>query len=261
MKDVVLKVHPLSRCVLLSEYGHTEPLIIGAHDLIYSILLSAPMREQSYIRRSIQFLTHPLEFRVPDDAAAELFHRPFHAGAILYKFHKDQMCRAAQVAVRNGGEAWGAIEQWLFMHDVDDDVYSMDAAYKCWLRWNSNFSQKNTVFFSRLRSKESVRFAKKKPDYVRSKMRLAEPEIEVALSQFLDALESSTQSTPSRFPLHARAYFYKALGGLSENEVSGVLGIPRATVGYGYRTMLNWISTCDHVRTALVQSTGLPITL
>jgi len=259
MKDVVLKVHPLSRCVLLSEYGTTEPVVPNPHDLLFSILLSAPVREPAYVRRSIQFLTHPIELRLPDDAAAALFQRPYHAGALLYKYHKDQMCRYAQVAVRNGGEAWSAIEQWLWMHDIDDDTYGMDAAYKCWLRWNSNFSQNNKVFFGRMRGKQSVKTAKKTPDFVRAKMVLSAPEIEVALSQFLDTLDRCRSNTPSRFPLHARAWFYKQLGGLSENEVSRVLAIPRATVGYGYRTMRNWIETCESVRCALSKTTGLPL--
>jgi hypothetical protein len=258
MKDVVLKVHPLSRCVLLSEYGATEPLVLNPHDLVFSILLSAPVREPAYIRRSIHFLTQPLELRVPDDAAEQLFQRPYHAGALLYKYHKDQMCRYAQVAVRNGGEAWSAIEQWLYMHDVADETYSMDAAYKCWLRWNANFSQKNRVFFGRMRSKSSVRLAKKTAVSVRAKMLLPEPEIEVALGAFLDALRQCYPGTPARFPHHARAYFYKAFGGLSEKQVSGLLGIPRATVGYGYRSMRNWLETTPSVRCALAKSTGLP---
>lgn len=258
MKDVTLRVHPLSRCVLLSEYGNTEPITPNPHDLLYSILLSAPVSEPAYVRRSMQFLTHPVTFRLPDEAATELFRRPYHAGALLYKQHKDQMCRYAQVAVRNGGEAWSAIEQWMFIHGVDDDTYSMDAAYKCWLRWNSNFSQKNPVFFSRIRAKASVKVAKKSPDYVRGKMVLSEPDIEVALSAFLDTLDQCHGRTPKRFPLHARSYFYKVLGGLSEREAAGILGMPKASVGYGYRTMQQWIASCEKIRCALAKTTGLP---
>lgn len=253
-----MKVHPLSRCVLLSEYGTAEPLQIGAHDLLFSLLLSAPVREPAYIRRSIQYLTSTITLRLPDDAAAELFHRPYHAGAILYKAHKDQMCRYAQAVVRNRGEAWAAIEQWLFQHGVDDEQYSMDAAYKCWLRWNMNFKQKNKDFFSQMRAKQSVKVTKKTPDFVRAKMQLAEPEIEQALSVFLEKIEGSRCSLPSRFRVHARAYFYKELGGLSDRKAAQVLNSHYASIGYGYRTMKNWISTCPKVRTAIAECTGLP---
>lgn len=259
MKDVVIRVHPLSRAVLLSEYGCAEPLKIGQHDFIFPLLTSAPVTDQAYIRRSKIFLTSTIEIAVVDEVANWIFHRPYHVGALLYKLHKDQMCRFAQAAISNGGEAWAAIEQWLFTHNVEEEHYTMDAAYKCWLRWNQSFRKKNRDFFSRMRTKASVKQAKKQPLFVRSKMLLPEPEIEAALSAFLDDVELRLPGTPKRFPTHARAWFYKRLGGLSEREAAGILDMPRASVGYGCRSMANWIETSAPVRHALTATTGLQI--
>lgn len=260
MKEVVLKVHPLSRGVLLSEYGCIEPLVIRQNDLVFPLLTSAPLQEFSNSKRAIPFLTATVTMRLHSEVANWLFTRPFHAGALLFKMHKDQMCRYAQASVKRGGDAWTSIQEWLYLHGVDEDAYSMEAAYKYWQRWNIGFREKNPQFFSRIRQKASVKTAKKMPESICLKMSLPPAEIDQALEEMLLRLQRPGKRrirVPKRFPGHARAYLYRELGGLSEREAASVLGMNRSSVGYACRSMRNWIKTDARIRRALAE-TGLP---
>lgn len=257
MKKVVLRVHPLTRAVLLSEHGCTEPITLGPNHLIFPLLTSAPLQEFANVNRAIPFLTDTVVVTVHPGVAANLFQRPYHAGAALFRLHKDQMCRYAQVCVRRGGDAWASIQEWLYCHGVDEDAYSMETAYKCWQRWNWLIQKKNPVFFGRIRSKAAVKPAKKVA-HIQSRISLPECELECALERFLITLNNAMRRTPKRFPAHARAWFYREIGGLSEREAAALLGRPRASIGYGYRSMQNWIDTNRKVRLAIEQTVGLP---
>lgn len=258
MKDVALKVSPLSRKVLLSEYGYEQPIVIRNKDLMYKILTSAPLKERSNITSSIPFLTDTICIAIHSDVANWLFTRPYHPGALLYQLHKELMCRYALAAVRRNGEAWKAIQEWLYLHDIEEEDYGMEAAYKCWQRWNKKFLKKNPQFFSRIKQKPSAKSAKNEADFIRVKMAMPQCEIEAALERFLIDLEVRMRRVPKRLPAHARAWFYKEYGGLSEREVSSIIGMHRASVGYGHRSMQNWIDTNPKIARALAQVTGLP---
>lgn len=253
MKEVVIRVAPMTRQVLLSEHGAAEPIIIGQNELTFQFLTSAPLREFGNVSRSMPFLTSTITILVHNDVAAWLFARPYHAGALLFRLHKDQMCRYAHARVRGKADAWASLQEWLSQYGIEEDAYGMEAAYKCWQRFLLKKQQKNPVFFSRFRPKKGEKAAKKPAP----KMTMPATEIEQALDIFLSSVHRTLRRTPARFPRHARAWFYRQVGGLSEREAARLLGMHRASIGYGCRSMQNWIDTNPKIKAIVRQSTGL----
>lgn len=246
MKKVRIPVHPLSRCVLLAEYGR-EPLRIGYRDLLFSMLTTARLRDRSGTQRAAETLTASVELEVNDELARHLAVNYYQVGMLLFSWHKDLMCRHAETATAGGARAWGAIRHWLDARGVGEDDYGMEAAYKCWQRWNESIEEKNPEFFGQKTGAAGVDLAKKLPDQIRLKLFIPDIEVELALNRFLTILRDRRVPLPKPFPGMARCFFYRAVGHLTEREASELLGVPRTSIGYGYRTLLNWIDTNDAV--------------
>ncbi len=100
MKYIKIRVHPLSRRVLLSEYG-AEPLRIGQRDILYSSLTTGQPFDRSDLRHAERLLSATVTLEVNDDLAEHLAKRWRNVGLYLFRWHKDCMFRL-QFCVHSG---------------------------------------------------------------------------------------------------------------------------------------------------------------
>jgi hypothetical protein len=150
MQQIILPCHPLTRRVLIAEYGQ-EPILLPNRDLLFSLINTTPLRSRVSHERAFEVLTSTISLQVHDRLAARLKNSWDAAGFLLLKFHKDAACRYVSTMYGLGQDARPALQDWLKRHSVEEDDYSLDSAYKMWQRWIWDFSGKNKEYIARTR--------------------------------------------------------------------------------------------------------------
>lgn len=235
-------MHPLTRRVLLAEYG-VEPIRIGQRDLLFSMLSFVQLRDRVEMQKINEELTATIDLKIHDALALHLQRVWYMVGAHLFRWHKDMMCRYADTSSRLGRPVKTAIEEWLNLFGVEEDDYGMEAAYKCWQRWNEKIKVQSPVFFAHLRGKASAEVGKKTG--IKKDLRWTVPDVEVELcaSRFSEIAGTCLRRVPKRLHQHVRIYLYMQLQGLSRRKAAKKLNIPDRTAGYAYRSLSDWVST------------------
>ena len=243
MKQISIAVHPISRRILQSEYGH-GPISIGQRDFLFNMLSYTRLRDRVELTRVNEVLTDLIDLQVNDELARHLQTTWYLVGMNLFSWHKDQMCRYASAIVRQPkGDASNAIYDWLTMYEIDEDEYSLETAYKCWLRWNRKIKDNNAVFSARMRGKAAANLRKKigiKKDLTWT---VPDVDVEIEAAHILDLAEGCLRKVPKSLKQHLRLYLYRIMQGLSEREVAKKLNVPHRTAGYAYCTIRAWMDT------------------
>lgn len=243
MRQVSIPVHPLTRRVLLCEYG-AEPFTFNNHDFLFKLLTAAPIRDRAI--RNAEKLSARITLFVDDALARHIESRTRSIGMTLMSYHMQTLCRYADGALhmRGRGHVKESIEQWLLLHRVDENEYAAETAYKLWQRHGWKIQEKNSVFFGQWRGKSAPKMSKKTAAHANFesapqtlRLRLSEVGVELAASKFVQALETCYRRPPHRIRDHARIYFYAKHGGLSCREIAARLGVKKSTANYAIRTI------------------------
>lgn len=226
----------MSRKILLSHYGRQEPITLSNHDPLFEIIAGT---QAPAVARQRQMLTAEITFALDDELARRLNAHAAAVGARLFKHHKMMLCWFVLgfVRAKGKGHAMPSVEEFLTLHQVDEDEYATDSAYKLFQRFGWNFEEKNRRFSGRLRGNPSAELSRKK----RLRASLAKPlqpcvynmkdiDAELATARFLAAYSRHFTRTPNYLPKHARVYAYMTMQGLSIRMLAEKLGMTRSGV-------------------------------
>lgn len=238
MLHIEVPCHPLSKRVLISEYGN-EPIVMNNHDPLFYLLTCAPLRTRRTVGISDQLST-TVTFLVNERLALHIKKYDWQIGFALLKHHKRELCQFTASAVTLGfkGGAKGALYFWLQDKRVAEDEYSLETAYKLWQRFGWKICEgKNTTFCVSLRGKAAA-FSDAKRRHVPKpgkpiqwqKMTLSEIEIELAAIRFAKAVSQCFTRQPKKLAGHARIYYYAQYTQLSEVCLSRRLDMPRTSL-------------------------------
>lgn len=237
MRQLSIQVHPLSKRVLLCEYG-SEPFIFPNHDFYFKLLSSG---NNSRSERHAKKLSTSIDIMIDDTLARHVKSNRTSIGTAIMGFHFQTLCRYADAALqlKGRGHVKAAIESWLLLHGIDETEYSAETAYKLWQRNSWNLEKKNPYFFGQTRGKSALILSKKTPDNAKSlelinplSQTLSEMQVELAVSNFVSLLSSCFRHPPQKIKHHARIYYYMEFSGLSCRDISARLGVPKSTASY-----------------------------
>lgn len=236
MHIVSIPCHPLSRKVLLAQYGE-EPITLRNHDPLFDILTATRVRNTTAKAREAFRAT--IAFALDDRIAAHVNENSLQVGMRLFRYHKPMLYWFVLGVYRSRGKGvvWGAIEEFLRLHDVDEDEYSTETAHKLFQRFGWNFDEKNARFSGRLRDNPGVKMSRKK----RVRAKLCKPiqpltigmkdiEVELAIGRFLVTYSQCFRRTPGYLPKHARVYTYITMQKLSVRDAAQKLSMTRTGV-------------------------------
>lgn len=245
MLHIEVPCHPLSKRVLISEYGN-EPIVMNNHDPLFYLLTCAPLRTRRTVGIFDQLST-TVTFLVNERLAFHIKKYDWQIGFALLKHHKRELCQFTASAVTLGfkGGARGALYFWLQDKRVAEDEYSLETAYKLWQRFGWKICDgKNTTFFGHLSGKAGAFLAEKKRSVPKpgkpiqwQKMTLSEIEIELAAMRFAKAVSQCFTRQPKKLAGHARIYYYTRYAQMSERCLSRRLDIPRTSIQHAVRTI------------------------
>lgn len=130
-----LAVHPLSRKVIITEYG-SDHLHLKPTAILTSLITAAPCVRRVETRERISVV-------LPEES--KILVHP-NAGWTLYRLHMHQLYAYMNVHRMSGMPAYTAMRMFYAAHDLDDDDLPFDRTYKVYQRaTEANSSPKRLV--------------------------------------------------------------------------------------------------------------------
>lgn len=255
MLEVTIPVHPLSRAIIVSEYG-VDPVLIEPHDLLFELINTRITTDNL---RAQPTLSTNISLVVNDRRAAHLAQYGFIAGARLLKFHHHMLCRFvdAQTRVRGSSAIKDAIIDFLQLYGVDEDAYSFESAAKLYQRFFLRHRKKNADFVAQLRRKSSAqsRNIVSRPIAIPDFSSLP---AEGIVSKFMAEVHFLMNRYHKRLADQARAYIYVRQFCLPTQLVAQKLGIPHRTVQHRVSAMRRRLIHNPTYARLLAQAADLP---
>lgn len=259
VKTIVLPVHPFSRRILLSEYGKAEPIGIRPNDILFSMLSVARVRDRNNAVRMRELLKAQVSFELDTAIATHIALRCDQVGLHLFKWHKDQLCRYVDLCLRRGGiTAAGAIREFYELHDIGEDDFAFDSAWKMWQRHNAETGKENPVFSGRIRGATGVFFSKKRGRPRIVELPVSDEAVEALAARLADVLDGCLRNTPPRLLKHTRCYLYLYYARRNHRAVADRMRMPVSSVYYGANAIRTWRETDPTFRRLLNQVCDLP---
>ena len=132
--NVTLPVSPLSRKILISEFGD-EPIRFPSRSPVFQILSYRPDQPDRNLIRLSELITSSVEIEVHTRLSHRIKKYGHQIGYNLYTFHLNSMMEFIWGAVLVGGEAKKALYQYYAINNITDDDYQIDSAYRRYQRW------------------------------------------------------------------------------------------------------------------------------
>lgn len=263
MQTVSVPCHPLSLAVLQSHYG-TGPIYLANHDQIFDLLTGCRIRHTS---SKSNLFTESVDFVLSDQVARHVQEFATAVAVRLYRHHKHLLCWyvVAQVRLKGKGGAKPAVSDWLALHGVDEDAYSIDSAYKLYQRFGWDLEKKNDRFSVQIKRKAAGVLLRKTQSRANSEIplqpyqySLKDIDIELIAARFLSSFETCFSRTPVCLPKHVRIYLYNQVQGLTEREVATKLHLKHTGVHHALVSMRTRISINPTVSRLLQDALALP---
>lgn len=134
MNVIDLPVAPLTRKILLAQYGPQEPIHLGARNLLYRQMCYR-VDETPWLKRHQQILTTTVRISVHRHLWEKVRQEPHQVGYHLYELHKDRMFTWVAGRVADGGEQLAAIREYLDEHGIEEDEFALETSYRLWKRF------------------------------------------------------------------------------------------------------------------------------
>ena len=264
MKEIILPVHPMSRRILLAEQDGIEPVVIRNHDTLFGILSSKTFRPRQAAVQLTQTLTSTVSILLDDDIARHVIADGYHIGWLLFRLHKETMCRYVQACVLNGILAMHAIRQYYAVQGVTEDDYQEESAWKSWTRWSKTRTKK-PVFCKQKTGNPAAEILGKKRRRAKlcaplqpCRLTYSETVIELATARFLSAYSRLFRRVPKRMEKHVRVYYYSEVYGLSSYEAARKLGITPWSAWYACRAIQQRATKNKAIARLLLEQIALP---
>lgn len=228
--------HPMSRKVLLAQYG-AGVITLRSHDPLFDLISGAHPRHSAGVRN--EHLSCTVRVAVSRPLAKLITLSAHEIGWRLLRLHKQQLCwyAVSQVRMKGKGAALPAIRDWLSLHDVEEDEYQLETAYKLWLRFGWDFDRKNAFFSARLRSKSSGRKTGEraknetfKPLELRRGITFDDVVLGLRASSLLDEYKTMFKTVPQSLHKHITVYLVIHRQHLSQRDAAAKLDMTRYNV-------------------------------
>ncbi len=264
MLTVCIPCHPLTRRVLLSLYG-AEPIVAPNHDALFDTLSTIPLRKA--VHRNRAAMTASICFSLADPIAQSVQRNARSVAERLFKQHKQMLCWYAVSHVRalGKGSARPAIADWLRLHDVDENEFSLESAYKCFQRFGWVLDEKNARFSGQIRQKAAAKLSAKRTARAKTmqpldplKMRLPDIEVELVASRFLTQYNNTFSRMPYKLAQHTRVWAFIQIQGLSIRDAAKKLSISKPAAEHAVLAMRLRMKRNPTVKRLWEQSAALP---
>lgn len=144
MMVVQIPVSPLTRKILLTHNGYSQPISFGPEEP--GFFISFINRENRDNVKLIQMnLTQSIGLKLSRDMARIVRKNGHQIGYALHRFHIEQMMSFVLGRWMDGLEAKNSLYRFYHFYNLEEDDYSIDTAYRKWTRYKSVFPHKKRL--------------------------------------------------------------------------------------------------------------------
>lgn len=230
MPHIILPVAPISRKILLHDHqqdpvtpSHTDVLY---HQLCYS--RSPHIQWSSYFK----LLSSQINVVLPARFSMRDRKQLHQAGYLLYISHLERMLHWVEAQTLVTANAWGAIEAFYEMHDIDEDDFSLESAYKRWQRYQDglhyNVRDEVTRFDRHKAWHASVPFTREMCDDMAA----------LIITTMHNDMYSYGDCYDIKLANAIKVWALKEYGKMSGPDIAALIKMP-------WRTVYNWIKRVD----------------
>ena len=135
MKVVQMPVSPLSRAILIKEYGD-EPIKFSYQSVaMMATYIRRPEREN--LNLITNTLTTHIEVVVTESVPVELKYNLHHTGLLLHRYHIERWMEWITALNSAGMPAMHALHNFMKYYEIEEDDYASDSAYRKWVRYTA----------------------------------------------------------------------------------------------------------------------------
>jgi len=198
--------------------------------MIFSHLWHCDPNKSRQLTRIQNTLTAEITLHLPNKVSDHLMEHGYKVGYHLYELHIERMCEFAYAQYLSGEPAMAAIRNFLHMHGVSEDDFSIETAYKRWQRWN----------ISRNNQKKETQNQKQNSEIHRAVIPVGEKSMKVRLAKFIrrnfHAFLLSDGSLSESMVLKARIFFRYDIMNMHVREICSRESLSPATVYHHIHT-------------------------
>lgn len=148
-KEIRVPVSRFTYQIITSRYGHPLQINRHTHKELCIYLQLSPVDNSLKLQNE---LTRTLEITLPSTIGSNISRRNLHAtGVLLHQLHIIRLyefMHAQSLVEDSKASAYGAMKQFYNTHNLSEDDFSFDSAYRGWLRYKANL-KKNTANFAK----------------------------------------------------------------------------------------------------------------
>lgn len=220
--------------MLLTQYGKTEPIRISHNDLLFQMLSYTRLTDGGQ-NRAREWANSTLLLELEDRLAVKISSRAHQVGWHLFQHHIYHLMVYVQGQTDAGAPAMTSIKNYYDLHDITEDDFALESAYKRWQRfcWGEAAAEKNTSIFCAKKGWRGASLHRKPRATISLKIRATDAEVKSAIERFNSLLDGCFQKPPKKLVRHGLFFFWQELGRLTTRQIGKRLKVHRNTVAYG----------------------------
>lgn len=141
MTILELPVSSFSKKILLAEY-QLEPIALQSTDPLFQSLCYRAPRSRHNLKKLQYYLKDTIQICINTKLANHIRPNAYQIGHHLWTLHIHQMLGWVYCSTLLGENARKSLERFYAFHDIEEDDFAFDSAYKRWQRYKAKKSVK-----------------------------------------------------------------------------------------------------------------------
>lgn len=246
MTILTIYVSPLSKKILLAEYGPSEPLTVQKGDMLYDQMRTG-RKGKRVGDRTMKQLSEPVKIAMYDDLAVFIRNRNAALGILINNYHRDMLMRYIDTLQELNIPIRECVRRFYKKYNLTEEDYSQEAA---WRRFS---------FFAKTRKEKHRNFGTitlpEASQNIHLPLHYNDQEILDKATDICTALQASRQM-PKVFGKHLTFYLLYKEGGYTVRQVAAKMGSKRNTVWSGINSIRAWCISDKQVSAAIAATTA-----
>lgn len=217
--------------MLIVQHG-VEPIRPSRNDLLFNMLTHHRPAAPSRLVSLRAILTATISVMVSDGVAEQFARNAFSVGRYIFLHHIHSMLVFVEAQHAAGVPALTAMKTWYAKHDLDEDCFALDSAYKRWQRYEWEKEKKTDIFLKNACAVRHGAFQKSESP-IRVRFPATPSACTAASVRFCDLVGAVLRRVPARMCLHGEFFFHAVVGEIKTDELARRKKVSRSTVYYG----------------------------
>ena len=230
---ISLPVSALTKRIIESDYA-PGVIRLRSSDLLFQQLTYTRPPSRKEVKKLRKLLTERIELEINQKLFNSIKDNVVAVGDHLYKYHCLLMMKHVE-ALMDYTSVSDALNTFMTKHQISEDDYPIDHAYRKWNRWKKKKKVKNESFFCAKGEPGASRKCNRKYAVHRVLIPRGTEYLDIVVSAVAYRAAWVFGIKSQHFIKHLRVYLYYMYAGMNQEEVCEVLAMPRRSFYYAVK--------------------------